>query len=712
MNVHYPSVLRAALGLAALAPSVFAQSLLSQGEVILTEGDAVPGMPGHTVGNGISAASATSGVTDSAVIDVNGNVFFRARIFGPSVTTNISDRVYFYGRTRETLQLVVRSGDPDPTGSLGAGTTLNTATGNGLTGSPRLSPEGGRLMFSVSLSGPSITTTNNTALLTGQAGALQVLARRGDSFTTASNSQTYQFNTAFSQSGQTSAINSLGVACFQATVLGGDVVGTTNNLGWLTGTPNNFDWVIRKNDIVTIPGGTNPGIFAMHSALGFNCMINLAGQVLHDERLLSAGTPPGAAVLATTANDNCVFVYTPGGGNAVLVREADPVAAVPGAFYGSPNLAQGFGLLGKCAFSTTMTGGVTTADDAAFFVGDTNSIQLAVREGSPAPGTGGATFSVMFTTFAYSDYAGGSCAFYSTLAGTANGVLDDSSVWVASPNGATPLQLIAREGDPAPGFANFPLFQSAQFGIAAGTNNMSPGSVWINNRGQVVFSNVAVTVTDTNAVATVFNSCVYCWDPTTGLKLLSSSNDSYPTVFGPQPVFTAAGNQFASGEDAPQSMNNDGDLVMRVGFTNGNGHGAIVRAKMGSMDCGPSALSATLGGVHTMKLDAGIANAGQIYVVIATASGTRPGFNFGGGHIPLNPDAVTSESINNLTFFPGTPWGQTLGILDANGRGTATFTMPPALPQFAGIDLDHAMAVIDLGLNVGFTSAPCGVLLY
>ncbi len=85
---------------------------------------------------------------------------------------------------------------------------------------------------------------------------------------------------------------------------------------------------------------------------------------------------------------------------------------------------------------------------------------------------------------------------------------------------------------------------------------------------------------------------------------------------------------------------------------------------------------------------------------------------FGGATIPLNADFLLTESINGLTFFAGIPWGTTLGLLDAFGNGTATFTMPPALPQFAGLEIDHAMAVIDLALNVGFVSQPCGVRLF
>jgi hypothetical protein len=277
--------------LSALAPSLAAQGLLSQGQTLLSDGDPVAAVPGATIGN-------TSSI-DSAMIDLDGNVLVRARMTGGGVGAT-TDRAYFLGRTRETMQMILQSGAADPTGGLlGAGTTLNTATGTGLSGSPRLSPRNGYVMFGCSLSGPSIVTTgtaaagnNSTAILWGQPAALQVLARRGDFFTTATNQQTYQFDSSFSApSHQTTCLNENGIATFQSTVIGGDVVGTTNNLGWLIGTPGNLDWVIRKNDIVSIPGGNNPGVFAIHTALGFNCALNVLGQAVHDERLLSRRRP-------------------------------------------------------------------------------------------------------------------------------------------------------------------------------------------------------------------------------------------------------------------------------------------------------------------------------------------------------------------------------------------------------------------------------------
>jgi hypothetical protein len=89
--------------------------MLSQGQTLLSDGDPVAAVPGATIGN-------TSSI-DSAMIDLDGNVLVRARMTGGGVGAT-TDRAYFLGRTRETMQRILQRGAADPTGGLlGAGTT-------------------------------------------------------------------------------------------------------------------------------------------------------------------------------------------------------------------------------------------------------------------------------------------------------------------------------------------------------------------------------------------------------------------------------------------------------------------------------------------------------------------------------------------------------------------------------------------------------------
>jgi hypothetical protein len=689
MTAMRSQLFRTTLSLLALAASAAAQSLFSQGQVLMAQGDPIPGLAGATNG-GASAL-------DFPVSDLSGRMLFRARFVGGGATNNLDDRAYFLGRTAGDLQMLIRSGDPEPSGTLGAGTVLITQSSatlqlGGLGGSPRISPENGFILFGSGLIGPSIITSgtgrNDSALFLGVPGGFQVLAQRG----TPTGVNGTLFDTAFAGvSYQTTSLNSSGTAAFQATLIGGDVSGTTNNFATFVGQPGALSMVIRKGDQVPVAGGGTCEV----GFVGFNAILNAAGMVLHDERFnTTGGTTP-----ATTANDSVLMVWI-GGNNQIVMREGDPAPLPTGTGnFGAPTISQGFGATGGFAFGCTLNGGsVTTADDNAIFVGDLAGIQLVHREGTPAPGIAGALMGTGNFTSSYSDFEGGSVAFYCTLTDAGGGVTaaNDQSLWLGR---AGNLRLIAREGDAAPGFANVAGFVSATFGP------IQAGSAQLNARGQMVFSGVDVNLVTTSGPTTL--GCSYAWDPVKGLQLLLAAGDTIATGAGLVAANNTGGLQFPSSDGAPLGLNNQGDAAQRVNFNTG---GAIVRTHLGSNNCSPSAISVTNGGVQTMQLDAGIANANQLYLVACSGSGSRPGFQFGGAQIDLNLDAWTSLALNLLNSFP---WTNTFGLLDANGRTTASFGLTPGFPSLAGQDLRHALVVLDFNtLNVLFAGEPCGLLLY
>jgi hypothetical protein len=384
-----------------------------------------------------------------------------------------------------------------------------------------------------------------------------------------------------------------------------------------------------------------------------------------------------------------LFLYTPGFGNQLLVREGD-AAPEAGTFFGSQTISQGFGPLGQAGFGSTLTGAVTTADNDALFLCNTSGTQLVVREGSQAPGLpAGVLMGVPNFNNSYSDYQGGSIAFYGQLTGTGVTAFNDSSLWLGRPGN---LQLIAREGDAAPGFEYLPGFVSATFGnTTTGSGGIQAGSVQMNAYGQIVFSGCTVTVVDGTGT-NVLSSNNYCWDPTVGLKLFSSSIDVYPTVAGPTSSFTAGGVQLPSGDGCPLDLNNNGDVAHAAFFNTG---GAVVRTRLGSLGAAPSAISATTGGTHTMQLDASVANAGNLYLVAGTLAGTRPGFSILGFDVSLNFPTYTNS----------------VGFLNGQGKGTASLTVP-VNPAFAGMNVNHVFGVLDGGGNLVHVSRPCGLLTY
>ncbi len=93
----------------------------------------------------------------------------------------------------------------------------------------------------------------------------------------------------------------------------------------------------------------------------------------------------------------------------------------------------------------------------------------------------------------------------------------------------------------------------------------------------------------------------------------------------------------------------------------------------------PGYLNALSGGSAQIQLDVGTEGAGNIYLVLATLSGTSPGFVWQPGFpVAINQDFVTSAFAANPN---GGFLGNGLGLLDANGRATASLTVPAMVLQ-------------------------------
>jgi hypothetical protein len=116
-----------------------------------------------------------------------------------------------------------------------------------------------------------------------------------------------------------------------------------------------------------------------------------------------------------------------------------------------------------------------------------------------------------------------------------------------------------------------------------------------------------------------------------------------------------------------------------------------------------SAISAANGGVVEFQLDAGVANAGRSYYLLASRSGTAPGMSLPGGLVlPLNPDAFMGHARRNAN----TPqFSGFVGTLDASGRATARLDLD-ALPSLQGATLDFAFLCSG---PFDFVSNPTGV---
>jgi hypothetical protein len=106
----------------------------------------------------------------------------------------------------------------------------------------------------------------------------------------------------------------------------------------------------------------------------------------------------------------------------------------------------------------------------------------------------------------------------------------------------------------------------------------------------------------------------------------------------------------------------------------------------------PAGVSVSAGGFQTMDLDAGVANAGNPYLLVGSLSGTNPGLPLDNFVLPLNVDSYFLYTLNNPNVPPLTG---SFGVLDPQGKAQAFFSLPPAAnPNLVGLTVNHAAAVI------------------
>ena len=115
-------------------------------------------------------------------------------------------------------------------------------------------------------------------------------------------------------------------------------------------------------------------------------------------------------------------------------------------------------------------------------------------------------------------------------------------------------------------------------------------------------------------------------------------------------------------------------------------------------------ISVTTGGAAPLLLDASVGRAGKPYLILGSLSGTSPGFDIGGIHVPLNWDDFTNMTI----AMSGTPnFMDFFGILDGSGQATATFdTVNPIDVSFVGTEASFVYGTLS---PLDFVSNPVTV---
>jgi WD40 repeat protein len=113
------------------------------------------------------------------------------------------------------------------------------------------------------------------------------------------------------------------------------------------------------------------------------------------------------------------------------------------------------------------------------------------------------------------------------------------------------------------------------------------------------------------------------------------------------------------------------------------------------------ALSVASGGTQALGIRPGAAFAGNLYLLLGSASGTSPGIPVGDFELPLVADAYT-----DLTLRAQAPLSNSFAAIDADGAALASFELPAASsPALAGLTLHHAYVVIDASFGFPLVTA-------
>jgi hypothetical protein len=155
-------------------------------------------------------------------------------------------------------------------------------------------------------------------------------------------------------------------------------------------------------------------------------------------------------------------------------------------------------------------------------------------------------------------------------------------------------------------------------------------------------------------------------------------------------------------------LNQDGtlDLVIAAsGVTTGTvfNHGEVDIVSTLTQPFAPNKTEVSLfeGGAVDFALEAGASEAGNLYWILGSVSGSAPGLPLGPGVLPLTPDPYFNFTLTqvNSALLP-----TSFGNLDAAGSASSSLVVAPgSSPTLAGLIVHHAFAVLD-STTFGFTA--------
>ncbi|TAJ20989.1 MAG: hypothetical protein EPO68_05610 [Planctomycetota bacterium] len=161
----------------------------------------------------------------------------------------------------------------------------------------------------------------------------------------------------------------------------------------------------------------------------------------------------------------------------------------------------------------------------------------------------------------------------------------------------------------------------------------------------------------------------------------------------------------------PRALSDDGSVIAGVARVGGGGAGFVMR--MDELVADRWTISRSGGGAQSLALRSAPANAGKLYVLLGSLSGTIPGVSAGSLVLPLVPDAYFAARLNAPN---APPMSGGLGFLDASARASATLTLPAgfdasllglvAHQAYAVLDVPGSGALLDVSNAVSLTLVP------
>jgi hypothetical protein len=281
--------------------------------------------------------------------------------------------------------------------------------------------------------------------------------------------------------------------------------------------------------------------------------VNNIGQIVFQTQVSGPGV--------NSSNDQGYWIDDGLGGQTLLIRERDQAPGLPTGVTLTPGVA-GFNDAGQTVVRGVLQGpGVNANNNLAVWSNAAGQgLQLLARKGDHAPGT---PLDVLFDFISSSSEFNnaGQYAFQSSLRGASIDNENRSGIW--SQGGGNGLQLVIREGDPAPGIADGAVFddsRSEMLGfpeLPSITFNMS-----LNDAGQLAFDGSlrGAGVTSAN------NRGIWAQDRSGTLHLIARAGDVLDVDDGTD-VDMRTIQRFELGENF---FNDRGQIAFRAVFTDGS----------------------------------------------------------------------------------------------------------------------------------------------